>query len=369
MHQKLRILLLEDIPSDAELVFLEIEKAKIAFEKLVVDTREQYNAALDDFAPDIVLSDHTLPGFNSIEALALLKKSGLIIPFILVTATVSEEFAVTMIKEGATDYILKDRLQRLPVAVLNAMENFNTEAKRKQAALEREKMTADLLRRNNDLEQFTYIISHNLRAPVANIRGLSDLLNCFNYEDSECSETLQALSASVESLDKVILDLNVILQTSNHDNEQMGVVSLPQVVDEITAEIKPAIQKHNVLFDCDFSEASELVKLKSYVRSIFHNLITNSIKYRQPGVDPIINIQTEKKEGKVLIHFSDNGKGIDLERHGAQLFGLYKRFDYSVEGKGMGLFMVKMQVEGLGGTIAVQSEPGKGTKFLMELPV
>ena len=129
------------------------------------------------------------------------------------------------------------------------------------------------------------------------------------------------------------------------------------------------IIKNSVVVSCNFDEISELTMLKSYLYSIFQNLIVNSIKYRRSETSPVISIKSEVKNGKAIISFEDNGKGIDLEKYGPQLFGLYKRFDFTVEGKGMGLFMVKMQVENLGGTITVESEPDKGTRFLIELPL
>jgi len=124
MSTKLRILHLEDLFSDAELVNRTLKKAKFDFERLVVDNRENFIKALTEFAPDIILSDHSLPSFNSHEALSIFKTTGLKIPFILITATVSEEFAVDVIKRGADDYILKDRLERLPSALTKALEKF-----------------------------------------------------------------------------------------------------------------------------------------------------------------------------------------------------------------------------------------------------
>jgi len=248
------------------------------------------------------------------------------------------------------------------VGVILTLDNIT---EKKNAALEREKITTDLIRRNKDLEQFTYIISHNLRAPVANIKGLSTVLNYFEIDDAECLETLKALSASVDSLDNVIIDLNQILQTGHQVNESSELVSLPVII----TEISPMIIKNSVVVSCNFDEISELTMLKSYLYSIFQNLIVNSIKYRRSETSPVISIKSEVKNGKAIISFVDNGKGIDLEKYGPQLFGLYKRFDFTVEGKGMGLFMVKMQVENLGGTITVESEPDKGTRFLIELPL
>jgi DNA-binding response OmpR family regulator len=132
MEKKLKILHLEDLPTDAELVERELKKGSMAFEKLVVDTKEDFMHALHEFKPDIVLSDHSLPSFNSMEALKIVKETAGHIPFILITATVSEEFAVEIMKEGACDYILKDRLQRLPNAVMGAMQMYELAAERKK---------------------------------------------------------------------------------------------------------------------------------------------------------------------------------------------------------------------------------------------
>ncbi|HVU98250.1 MAG TPA: response regulator [Puia sp.] len=127
MALPLKILHLEDLPSDAELVDRVLRKAKIEFEKKVVVDRPEFVQALREFQPDIILSDHSLPAFNSLEALRITKEEGITAPLILVTATVSEEYAVNVMQEGASDYILKDRLERLPNAVRNAMDRKKIE--------------------------------------------------------------------------------------------------------------------------------------------------------------------------------------------------------------------------------------------------
>ena len=129
---KLKILLLEDLPVDVKLICRVLDKGKFNYEKKIVDTRAGYVSALRDFHPDIVLSDHTLPAFNSQEALKILQKTGLQIPFILVTGTMSEDFAVDMLRRGVSDYILKDRLERLPVAIHNGLEKARLEKERQQ---------------------------------------------------------------------------------------------------------------------------------------------------------------------------------------------------------------------------------------------
>ncbi|MEJ7767937.1 MAG: response regulator [Chitinophagaceae bacterium] len=131
MNTKIKILHLEDAPSDAELIRILLKKSKLNFETLVVSTREQYIHALDTYCPDIILSDHSLPAFDSHAALAILHQSGKHIPFILITAVMSDEYAVDIIKKGADDYLLKDRPSRLPSAIQASLEKFRLEAERK----------------------------------------------------------------------------------------------------------------------------------------------------------------------------------------------------------------------------------------------
>ena len=129
-------MLLEDSPDDIDIVERELKRGGIEFSAKVVKTRVDYQSAIREFKPDIILSDHSLPQFNSIEAMQIWKEhqqaTGLMIPFILITGSVSEEFAVQCIKAGADDYILKDRLKRLPASILNALEKVRLEKERTQ---------------------------------------------------------------------------------------------------------------------------------------------------------------------------------------------------------------------------------------------
>ncbi len=133
MTDPLRLLLLEDNPDDAELNQQALRKAGIAFAALRVQSREAFSAALNDFRPDIVLADYHLPGFGGEDALAIVRGRFPDLPFIFVSGVMGEEFAVDSIKKGATDYVLKDRLARLPVAVLRAMEEAKLRAQRHEA--------------------------------------------------------------------------------------------------------------------------------------------------------------------------------------------------------------------------------------------
>lgn len=231
----------------------------------------------------------------------------------------------------------------------------------KQDNIQKEKMLADIIHRNQSLEQFSYIVSHNLRAPVANILGLTDLLMTGEYNEEE-RILFEGLSGSVKKLDMVINDLNQILEVNNLVQEK-ELVHFAQLLSDIKSSISNLLSIKEVEISADFSAAGEMFTLKSYMHSIFINLVSNSVKYSQPGTIPIINITTHKGENSIELVFKDNGLGIDLEKNANNIFGLYKRFHNHTEGKGMGLYMVKKQVEALGGTITIDSEVYKGTTF------
>jgi len=238
---------------------------------------------------------------------------------------------------------------------------------RKNAELERLKMTTDLIQRNKDLEQFSYIVSHNLRAPVANIIGLSAAVQSETLDSDLKKEVMEGLSISVKRLDDMIIDLNNILQINTEVSQKKEIVHFSKIANDIYSSIKNLIDERKAVIVWDFSEVEEMRSVKSYIQSIFLNLISNSLKYRRPDIPPLIEIKSCKLNDKIELTFKDNGMGIDLKKEGDQVFGLYKRFHTSeAEGKGIGLYMVKTQVETIGGKISISSEVNKGTVFKIE---
>lgn len=237
---------------------------------------------------------------------------------------------------------------------------------RKNMELERIKITNDLIQRNKDLEQFTYIISHNLRAPVANILGLSVLMKNKDTDEQTKKACFEGLEKSVKRLDDVVVDLNSILQVRRNISEKKEITKFSNTVNDIIDSIKTLIEKEKVVINSDFSNIDEMFTIKSYLYSIFYNLISNSIKYRKVNEAPVINISSIKKDKEIILVFKDNGMGIDLGVNKDNVFGLYKRFHTGIEGKGMGLYMVKTQVETLGGKVDIKSEVNKGTEIVLE---
>ncbi len=240
---------------------------------------------------------------------------------------------------------------------------------RKLMESERQKMVNEILQRNRDLEQFAYIVSHNLRAPVTNIMGISDYMLSPEIEEEEKEEMNSGLRKSVDRLDEVIKDLNNILQVKREISDKKETVRLSNLLGDIKMSIATLIEKESVNFIFDFKAIDEMVTIKNYLHSIFYNLISNSIKYRRLDVTPVIEVRSAVVENKIEITYKDNGLGIDLEKRGDQVFGLYKRFHTHVEGKGMGLYMVKTQVETLGGTISIKSEINKGVEFKIKFEI
>lgn len=240
--------------------------------------------------------------------------------------------------------------------------------KRKNLEIESQKITQDLIQRNRDLEQFAYILSHNIRAPLANILGLNELLSApLSLKEKE--DVLLAIKQSAELLDVVVRDISKILQVRKDIGELKEEVQFEEITKAIIDSIGNIIEDKHIQISFDFSKAKWCFSIKSYVVSVFQNLIVNAIKYSNPNVQPLLHIESKKDNDYILISFKDNGMGIDLQKYGDQIFGLYKRFHHQIDGKGMGLYMVKTQLQTIGGSITVNSTLGEGTEFIINIPL
>ena len=255
---------------------------------------------------------------------------------------------------------------RIGNEIIGTACNSRDITERKLVELEREQIISDLIQHSKDLEHFGYMVSHNLRLPVANIIGFSDLLREDDLEDEERKEYMSALFTSVKKLDDVVIDLSQILQVKKKVNVYKEEVSFSQLVTDIRESISSAFEKEEVKVETDFNEIDNVITIKSYMYSVFYNLISNSLKYKQKNVPLLLEIKSSLKDGIIQLTFKDNGMGINLTKYKDHVFGLYKRFHMSIDGKGMGLFMVKTQVESMGGSIKIESEVNKGTEFTIE---
>ncbi|MFC0609033.1 PAS domain-containing sensor histidine kinase [Rufibacter quisquiliarum] len=234
---------------------------------------------------------------------------------------------------------------------------------RKKAEQEKATLTEETARQNKHLQQFAYIVSHNLRAPVANIVGLTSLYNRVNPLDPINSVLISKLEKTSLRLDATIKDLNEILTIRSQADQKMEVVDLKESLKDVLESLALQISGCDALVTSDFYEGREVLGVKGYVNSIFLNLISNAIKYRDPNRRLEIHIKTVFSDSYLCLLLKDNGLGIDLTKQRHKVFGLYRRFHPYIEGKGLGLHMVKTQVETLGGWVDLDSAVGEGSTF------
>lgn len=237
---------------------------------------------------------------------------------------------------------------------------------RKYYEIEREQIIAELSQNNKDLKQFSYVISHNLRAPIANLLGLTSLIDQFKIPNKTLKQMLDGIKQSAIMFDETIKDLSKVLVVKDQTNIAKEELSLVVGVDRALAQLSIAVNDNDVKINYEFKRAQTVSFISSYLESIFINLFTNALKYKSHQRKLKIDITSEDKKEYVVVKFKDNGIGIDVEKHREKLFKLYQRFHDNSEGKGLGLYLVKSQMEALGGTIDVESVVGKGTTFILK---
>jgi signal transduction histidine kinase len=226
----------------------------------------------------------------------------------------------------------------------------------------------ELIRQNNQLEQFGYIIAHNLRSPVARILGLTNIVNSNHFEMPRDKVILDKLEQSALDLDTIIHDLNSILDVKKGVNHSFELVNLDERMAKVKSILKDKIQEANVILEERF-EVRECYAIPAYIESVLYNLISNAIKYRSRDRAIIVQVSSFIKDEQLNLIVKDNGLGIDLLKLKDKVFSMYQRFHDHVEGKGIGLFLVKTQVEALNGTIDIESEVNVGTTFHVVFPM
>lgn len=374
MNRVLRILMLEDVAEEAELIETILRRAKMSFVTLRVDGEEEFGKALDDFAPDLVLSDHALPQFNSIEALKVCRKRGVVVPFILVTGTVSEEFAVNALKQGVDDYILKSNLSRLPTAIKNAINQRELESRKLATELKLRDQNEELVRANDllrkingELDNFVYSISHNLRAPLMSVLGLVSIARLENDKDrKEHPEIMNMIEHSIRRLDdtlKEILDYSRNARTET----SLQPVDIRAMFDDTLSRLKYLPGFDRITKTINVQEDAPFLSDPYRLSVIFQNLISNSIKYQSHDRPSFIKVDCVVTADEVRIVFADNGIGI-REEYVPRIFEMFFRATEKSEGAGLGLYIVLESVRKLKGEIDIDSQIDQGCRFRINLP-
>ena len=230
-----------------------------------------------------------------------------------------------------------------------------------------ERLIAELRARNSELRQLAYISSHNLGAPVANLGSLLDLLERDKIDGKWNKEVIEKIEFSVKSLKETLSDLAQVAATHERCREHARRINLHSLCKKVCDQISEDIERSQAHIGLYFPQAT-IHQISTSMESIFLNLLTNAIKYCSPDRKLSIEISSEPHEHYTLLTFKDNGLGIDLEKFGDKLFGLYQRFHIgTAEGKGIGLYLVHAQVKALSGHIRVKSQKNQGTTFYIYL--
>ncbi len=227
----------------------------------------------------------------------------------------------------------------------------------------------DLIRKltetNDKLRQLTFTASHDLRAPVNNILAIFKLMDPGKIKDNETSELIDLLKLSTEGL-KTRLD-NLLENLKQDDVMQVKVemLRLKEVFNRSVTSIQSMVENSGAVILSDFSQLPEIPFNRTYLDSIFLNLISNSIKYCRPDIKPLVEIRSYEKDGRAHLEFADNGLGFNLNMVEKDIFGFDQKFHHHKDSHGIGLYLVNKQVTALGGKIEIKSKPNRGAKFII----
>ncbi len=248
--------------------------------------------------------------------------------------------------------------------VLKKKENLNAERTIKE-------QNEQLLKYNKELEQFTYVATHDLKSPLANIQGYLQLLELDIDTDNSSSEILDSLKwlkYSVEEAREVIRELTNALKARNNKEELRKTINLEYLVEGILSGMRSRILNSKTIIISDFTEINNFAYYPVALRSILQNIISNAIQYSSTTKNPEIIIRTEKIQEDIYISIKDNGPGIDLKNNKTKVFGLFKRVSNDEYGSGIGMYIVNKLLENYGGKLNLESELGKGSIFTVVIP-
>ncbi|MGD0508101.1 MAG: response regulator, partial [Terriglobales bacterium] len=302
---QLHVLHVEDNELDAELVAQALRKGGFSISVVVVQTEAEFARELCSNCPDVVLADYNLPQWKGMEALAVLQREALDIPLILVSGALGDVTAVECIKRGATDYVLKDGLARLPEAVRRALQEKHLLHLRRLAEGNLARKVEELARSNADLEQFAYVASHDLQEPLRMVASYTQLL-AERYRgklDENADKFIGYASEGALRMQTLIQDLLAFSRVGRKDSTR-GRVDCDAAMAEVMKTMGPAIHESGAVMT--YTALPVVWAERSQMTQLFQNLVGNAIKFRGTA-PPAISMQSEKAGEQWLFSVSDNG--------------------------------------------------------------
>lgn len=362
--REINILLVEDNLTDQEIVKEMLIGTQLFHYNLEVC--ERINHAIECVAqqkPDIILLDLSLPDGSGLQTLEKLQEQDLSIPIVILTGLDDPDVGLEAINKGAEDYLSKQEIN-----------NEHLLAKTISFAIERHKLRRELflamnhLQKYNDkLKDYSYVVTHDLKSPLTNLRSLVDM-----YQQSDDTsfrrKIMGKIGVSVNRLDDMIRSFSNVFLAEKDLSKEPETIDIHRAVSEVEEQLAELIRSTNARISTNFSSAGTVSFVPVLFKSILQNLITNSIKYSDEHREPRISITTEDTDDYVIIHFKDNGIGINLEQHQQRLFKLFNRFNTTkAKGTGVGLYMIKSILDASEGRIDIDSTVGEGTHFKLFL--
>lgn len=363
----LRVLVIEDVPSDAEIEIAELRRNGFDVSADVVDTADRIRERLARSTYDVILADYSLPNFRGMDTLEILRQKNLSIPVILVTGALNSETAVECVKQGATDYVLKDHLARLSASVRRALDETRLRQERARAQQQLADKVEELARSNSDLEQFAYVASHDLQEPLRMVAAYTQLL-AERYQGKLDETADRYISYAVEGATRMqgLLEDLLAFSRIGRNGSPLIQTDVNVAVDEAIKNLTIALREQEVIITRN--PLPTISADRFHLVQLFQNLIANAIKFRAKAA-PRVKISAELQGKEWVFSVSDNGIGIAPE-HKDLIFKIFQRLHTRSEyaGNGVGLAICKKIIEHHGGRIWVESELGRGSNFRFTFP-
>ncbi|MBB4127211.1 signal transduction histidine kinase [Xanthomonas translucens] len=356
----IRILMVEDSPEDAELLSDQLLEAGLEATFRRVEGESALREALREFAPDIVLSDLSMPGFSGHQALRVLREHSTSVPFIFVSGTIGEETAVEALRDGANDYIIKHNPTRLPSAVARAIREARTER-------ERQRVEGELMRaqRLESLAMLAAGLSHDLRNILQPLLIVPELM-IGRSADPQLRHLAEVIAECGRRGHEMAESMLSFVRGSRTRSERVSIAGLFQAVQMLLKSSLPErVDLQVEVADAELSIEANYTELQQCLL----NLGLNAIQAMPNGGTLTISaapaLGADGSE-QVRILVRDTGVGMDADTQ-AQLFSPF--FTTKADGTGLGLISCKRIVESYGGSIGVDSTPGVGTCFELLIPL
>ncbi|WP_298246126.1 HAMP domain-containing sensor histidine kinase [uncultured Christiangramia sp.] len=240
--------------------------------------------------------------------------------------------------------------------------NLRDITEKREAELNLVKSYELVMEQNKRLLNFAYIVSHNLRSHASNMQSILEL---YTEEDSveEKDRYIELLQKVSGNLDQSLHDLNDVVSISTNMDISIQKINVREMLENTLEILIPQINRKEARIRNKVPAEMEVSFNAAYMESVLLNFLTNALLYTDKSRTPEIIISGYLKNERWVLEVEDNGIGIDMDAYGDKIFGLYKTFSSRKDGRGVGLFITKNQVEAMGGSVDVESTPGEGTTF------